>query len=326
MNHHDSQLHVIVGAGPAGTALTTELLGCGHRVRVLSRSGGRPGVLPHPSLEVAAVDASAADELTAAARGAHVLYNAANPRDYHRWAQIWPPLAARLLAAAESTGAVLATVGNLYPYGPVDQPMHEGLPDAATYTNGRIRSRMWADALAAHRAGRLRAVEVRASDYAGPGVYSHLTVGATSLLRGRTARVVGSADQPHTWTDIRDAARLLVAAAADPGAHGRTWIVPSNQPRTQREALTDLAAAADVPMVKMSAVGRRTLRLVGLVNGTVGAMADTGYQFDRPFVVDDRAAREHFGLAPTPWAEMVRDTVDGLRRSLESTSPSRTAS
>jgi nucleoside-diphosphate-sugar epimerase len=317
-DHQNPELHVVVGAGPAGTALAEVLLGLGHRVRVLSRSGRRPEPLPeHPALEVTAVDATSAVDLTEATTGASALYNAANPKDYHRWAEIWPPLAASLLQAAEANGAVLGTVGNLYAYGPVDEPMHEGLPDAATYPNGMVRARMWADALEAHRAGRIRTVEVRASDYAGRGVYSHLSVAATALLKGRTARVIGSADQPHTWTDIRDTARLLVAAVADPEAHGRTWIVPSNPPRTQREALTDLAGAAGVPMVKVVGVGRGTLRVLGLVIPTLRTMLDTSYQLDRPFVVDDRAAREHFGLAPTPWADVVRDTVDGVRRSLD---------
>jgi len=80
--------------------------------------------------------------------------------------------------------------------------------------------------------------------------------------------------------------------------------------------LTDLATAAGVPMVKLAPVGRRTLRVLGLVNGPLGVMADTCYQFNRPFVVDDRAARVHFGLEPTPWATSVRDTLDGVRRSL----------
>lgn len=315
----DHQSHVVVGAGPVGTALAEELLSRGHRVRMISRSGRRPAGLDHARLEAVALDAADPGALAAATRGAAVLYNAANPADYHRWAQLWPPLAASLLAAAGDTGAVLATVGNLYPYGPVDGPIHEGLPDSATYTNGRIRAEMWADALSAHRAGRVRTVEVRASDYAGPGVHSHLSVAATALLGRRTARVIGSADQPHTWTDTRDTARLLVAAAADESAHGRTWIVPSTPPRTQREALADLAIAAAVPVVKIASVGRRTLRVLGLVNGPLGALATTAYQFDRPFVVDDRAARAHFGLEPLPWATSVRDTLDGVRRSLAAT-------
>src|SRR3712207_9184932 len=62
------------------------------------------------------VDASDADALTAATRGAVALYNAVNPA-YHRWATDWPPVAAALLTAAERTGAVLVTMGNLYGYG-----------------------------------------------------------------------------------------------------------------------------------------------------------------------------------------------------------------
>ena len=306
-----SQLHVVVGAGPVGTGLVAELLDRGHTVRVVSRSGRRPAGVPADArLDVAALDASQPAELTAATRGATALYNAANPRDYHRWAEIWPPLAASLLSSAEATGAVLATVGNLYPYGPVTGRMHEGLPDAATYTNGRVRARMWADALAAHRAGQVRAVEVRASDYVGAGVYSHLSEAAGALLEGRTAWVVGDPDQPHTWTGARDTARLLVTAAADPSALGRTWLVPSNPARTQREAMGDLAVSAGVPPVRMVGLGRRTLRAVGLVVKPMRPMADTHYQFDRPFVVDDSAARAHFGFAPTPWDRLVAETVE----------------
>ena len=62
-----------------------------------------------------------------------MLYNCANPADYTQWEARWPPLAASFLAAAERTGAVYAITGNLYPYGPVDGPLTEDLPDAAAY-------------------------------------------------------------------------------------------------------------------------------------------------------------------------------------------------
>ena len=85
-------------------------------------------------------------------------------------ADYWPPVAAAFLAAAERSGAVLVVASCLYGYGPVDVPMVESLPDAATTKKARIRADMWADALALHEAGRIRAVEVRGSDYMGPGV------------------------------------------------------------------------------------------------------------------------------------------------------------
>ena len=80
------------------------------------------------------------------------MYNCANP-PYHRWPELWPPLAAAMLAAAERTGAVLVTMSNLYGYGPVDGPMTEDLPLRPTTAKGRVRAAMWHDALAAHQAG-----------------------------------------------------------------------------------------------------------------------------------------------------------------------------
>jgi hypothetical protein len=63
------------------------------------------------------------------------------------------------------TGAGYVMLGNLYGYGPVDGPLTEDLPLAATGPKGRTRARMREDAIAAHRAGRVRATEVRASQF-----------------------------------------------------------------------------------------------------------------------------------------------------------------
>ena len=154
----DHRLHVILGKGPVGSATAALLTARGDKVRVLSRSGGG-GV--GDAVEHVAVDAADAAALTAACEGADVIYNCANPVDYHRWAELWPPMAHALLAAAEATGAVLATVGNLYGYGRVDRPITADTPLSAEGAKGRVRVQMWDEALERHREGRVRVVEVR---------------------------------------------------------------------------------------------------------------------------------------------------------------------
>jgi nucleoside-diphosphate-sugar epimerase len=57
-------------------------------------------------------------------------------------------------------------------------------------------------------------------------------------------RVVGDAHQPHTWTDVRDMGRALVAVAGTESALGRVWHAHSNAPRTQAEAVNDVLASA----------------------------------------------------------------------------------
>ncbi|MBC7550439.1 MAG: NAD-dependent epimerase/dehydratase family protein [Cellulomonas sp.] len=301
--------HVIVGAGPVGTATARLLVDRGEEVVLVTRSGSGP---QHAAVTRVAADASSPARLSALTDGAGALYNCANP-PYHRWPIDWPPLASSLLSAAERSGAVLVTVSNLYAYGPVPGPMTEDLPLAATGAKGRVRAQMWRDALAAHTAGRVRATEVRSSDYVGRGSESHLGRPVPKLLRGRGVSVMRSADTPHTWTAVDDVARLLVTVAGDERAWGRPWHTPSNPPRTQREGLDDIARTAGLHPVKVSEHSPTLLRAMGLFSPMMRELPEVAYQFEQPFVLDSTAAEETFGLAPTPWEVVLKEVVDYYR-------------
>ncbi|MFG2821370.1 NAD-dependent epimerase/dehydratase family protein [Kitasatospora sp. NPDC048365] len=303
--------HLVIGAGPVGSAAARLLAERGEQVTVATRSGRTALPLPEGVRRIR-LDAADPAALAEAARGADVLYNCANPA-YHRWASDWPPIAAALLAAAESSGAVLATVGNLYGYGAVDGPMTETTPLRPNSEKGRIRARMWQDAEELHRAGRIRATEVRSSDYLGAGAVGMLDNRAFKrVLAGKSVQVLGDPDAPHTWAYTGDAARLLVAAAADERAWGRAWHTPSGPPRSQRQVLADLAAAAGRPEVKVGRMPGPVLALAGLFNPAARAVRETVYQFERPFVAESAATEAHFGFGPTPWSEVLADTLAGV--------------
>ncbi len=176
--------HVIVGAGAVGSATALLLAERGEHVRVVSRRGTGPD---HPAVERVAADATDAQRLTELATGAAALYNCANPQ-YHQWITDWPPLAAALLTAAERSGAVLASMSNVYGYGPVTGPITQKTPIAATHPKLRLRAEMWRDALAAQQAGRIRTTEVRASDYIEQN--GLLSYGTRQAAAGREARLL----------------------------------------------------------------------------------------------------------------------------------------
>jgi nucleoside-diphosphate-sugar epimerase len=301
-------LHVIVGAGPVGSATARLLADRGERVRVVTRSGGGP---EHPAIERVAADATDPYKLAGLAEGAAALYNCASP-EYHRWLEDWPPLARALLMAAERTTGPLVTMSNLYGYGPVDGPMTEATPLAATHPKLKVRADMWRAALAAHEAGRIRATEVRASDYLQANSIFSFVLGKP-LLAGKRAVAPTPLDVPHSWTSINDAAAMLVAAATDERAWGKPWHVPTNGPLTVRELAGYFTDVNNAPSPKLAHPPYPVLWAAGLFSANVRELRATRYQFDRPFILDSSAATATFDLKPEPLDEALRDTARRLR-------------
>lgn len=287
-------LHVIVGAGPVGTATARLLADRGERVRVVTRGGGGPA---HPAAERVAADATDADRLASLTEGAAALYNCANPL-YHRWLTDWPPLAAALLKAAERSGAVLATASNLYGYGEVTAPITADTPLAATHPKLKLRADMWRAALAAHESGRIRATEVRASDYIEANSIFSVAL-AKPLRAGKRGYVPAKLDTPHSWTSITDVAHTLVTAATSEQAWGSAWLVPTNPPLTVRELATRFTDVAGLPGAKVSELPYAVLWTAGLFSPLLRELRTTHYQFTRPFVIDSSRTEHAFDLRPT---------------------------
>jgi nucleoside-diphosphate-sugar epimerase len=308
-----SESVLVIGAGVIGSRVAGMLAERGDRVSVVSRRGSGPAGV--------AADAADAGAMARLAEGAAVIYNCVNP-PYHRWPADWPPIAASVLAAAEHSGAVLVTLSNLYGYGPrvpggYDEahPITEATPLAATGRKGRVRARVWQDALAAHQAGRVRVTEVRAADFVGPGALSAMGERIVRHVRQeKKVSVLGRTDRPHTWSFTDDVARMLVTAGTDPRAWGRAWHVPSNDPLSQRQVIDDFARATGVGQVRSGAIPSVVVRGMGLFWPLMRELRETEYQFRDDFVMDSSAAQATFGLKPTPWEEIVAVTVNSSSR------------
>jgi len=290
--------HVVVGAGPVGSAVARLLAEDGQRVRVVSESGGGP---EHPLIECRAGDASDASQLTELTRGAKVLYNCVN-LPLTSWTAELPALSAATIAAARAHDAVLAITGNLYVYGPrPDGRMDENTPLAATSRKGRVRVDMWRDALAAD----IDTFEVRGAD-----AFSVLGVRLLpALARGRAAWIPANVDLPHTWTYVGDVARTLVVLAGDPRARGRAWHVPSSPDVSIRDMAARFARAAGREPVPLHGIPETGLRVAGLFSPMARETREIAYKFYAPFRLDSTLTERTFGLAATDLEEAIREQV-----------------
>ncbi len=298
--------HVIVGAGPVGTATAQALVAA--RVTTSSWSRGRARGPIAPGLHPGGGRRLRPGRPGRRRGSADALYNCANP-PYHRWPRA---VAADGLGDARGghrPGAVLVTMGNLYGYGPVDHPMTEDDPLAATGAKGRVRAAMWAEALAAHRAGRVRVTEARASDFYGPGVVdtSHFGRNVARLLAGRKTCVLGDPDAPHA-ADLRPRRRPHAGCAR----HRRARLGPpvarpdgaGGEPAASWPSGSATIAGAPPPRVR--SVPPALLTGVGVFAAQVRGLRETRYQFDRPFLLDSSAAVATFGIEADAHGRGVR--------------------
>ncbi|XVV13408.1 NAD-dependent epimerase/dehydratase family protein [Actinoplanes sp. CA-131856] len=300
--------HVIVGSGPIGSSVARLLADRGESVTMVTRSGSGPS---HPLIERVAADASDARRLTELTEGAQALYNCANPK-YTEWEKLWFPMNGAMIAASKANDAVYVITGNLYVYGP--QPgghMNESTPMAAVGRKGKVRIKMWQDALASG----VRTVEVRGSDYIGAGavgVFSAVLFPA--IEKGsRSVWVPGDPTMPHSFTYTGDMARTMVTLAADSRAWGSAWHTPTNPAITINELADRYCTLTGKPHLTLRKMPRFMMRTAGLVHPMSRELAEMDYQFYAPFHLDSSLTERTFGLTATPLNVAIQETADDAK-------------
>lgn len=299
-------VHVVTGAGPVGSTVALQLAEAGEEVRLLTRSGSGP---EHGLIHRRRVDVSRRDHLDEAFAGALAVHHCIHGSAYD--ARVWRaelPVAERMvLDAAGRAGAVVTFPESLYSYGPVDGPITEGLPRAATTGKLGVRT----DLLAQREASATPTVSVAASDFYGPLV-RNAHAGermVPTVLAGRTMRVLGSPDQPHSFTYVPDLAAAMIAAAAREDLWNSFLHAPTAPALTQRQLVERTARTAGVPVPKVSSIPLWVLRASGVVSREMRELAETSYMFTAPFVLDSTASEQRLGLAPTPMDDGLAATV-----------------
>ena len=307
----DAGLHVVFGTGQVGQALAAHLGGMGLPVRSVSLH--RPQIFANDA-DWRAADLTDPEAATDAAKGASVIYQCLNA-SYTEWPKLFPPLQRGALTAAESTGALLVSLENVYGYGPTGgKAMTEDLPLLAATVKGQTRAAMTRELLDAAEAGRVQIAIGRASDFFGPGVIES-TLGKqvfAKAVSGKRAVFIGNPDLPHTYSYVPDIAAGLATLGTDERSVGQVWHLPGPETGTTRTIMQLVADEVGHP-VGIRTVPKLLVRALGLVSPMMRGLAEMSYEFDEPFVLDTTKFQTTFGSAGTPLATAVADTVAWYR-------------
>jgi nucleoside-diphosphate-sugar epimerase len=279
----------------------------GRQVRVVNRSGVGNGLLPEVA-QVVAADVTNADQARRAAQGASVVYHCLNA-PYHRWLELFPGLQAGVLDAAQTVGARLVAMENVYMYGQVDGPMTEDLPYNTHTRKGRLRAELSRQLSEAHEAGDVEVAIGRASDFYGPAVESALSDRTfRPLVEGKAAEMVGDPDVPHSYTYIDDVGRGLAILGTHDKSFGEIWHLPVAPAWTTRQIVEKAFELAGKP-TKTRIMGGLMMRIGGFFVPEAREMVEMMYEFKAPFILDSRKFQKMFGGAPTPIEDGLQRTV-----------------
>jgi nucleoside-diphosphate-sugar epimerase len=302
-------LHVIFGAGQVGRPLAERLLAAGKRVRIARRSSA-----PVPAgCEVVFGDAAERSFCVESARDATTLYHCLNPPYDHRvWARLVPRYMDNLIAAAAAARARLVVLDNLYMLGkPKGRAFNEDTPHEPCSRKGEIRARAAERLFEAHRTGEVVATAGRASDFYGPGG-TQTALGDffwPRALSRKTAYSPYSLDSIHTYHYIPDvAAGLSLLGSADSDVYGKPWMLPCAPAITLRELVARMQAKLG-SSIKVAQMPRWLLKTIGVVMPIMRELDEMAYQWEEPFVVDDRRFRERFHALPEDTDDAAAATV-----------------
>ncbi|MCB0635656.1 MAG: NAD-dependent epimerase/dehydratase family protein [Lewinella sp.] len=297
--------HTVLGAsGAMGQAVLRVLVEQGFPARAVSRQMGRTDV------EVMPADLLRPEEARkAVADSSHVYLCVGLPYQATVWKRDWPIVMQNVIDACAEEGATLIFLDNIYLYGPTPLPVpfDETTSQQPTTRKGQARKRTADLLMQAMAAGKVRGVIGRSADFYGPGAtFSPFYIAFLErMLQGKGPQWVGRPGVRHTYANVDDNARALVALALDESTHGQAWHLPVGPPITPDEiiAIFNEQRGSDFQISYLPAFLRKALSLFMPPLREVNEMV---YQFNEPYLMSAEMFLAHFpDFRVTPYEEGI---------------------
>ncbi len=304
-------MKTILGTGQLGIAIMEILLqqNPAEAILLVNRTGKLNMPVPN-NVSVLAADVTSKNEMEVVAQQSEVIFSCTDV-SYQQWENFYPATANALAYALSKSNARLVFADNLYSYGNVQGTvMNEAMPHKAKTKKGMIRAAVIATLLYSKESFSNRVAFVKAADFIGPRIHKGI-FGADFLERlqgNKTIALFGKPALPHTFTYIKDFATAMINVGIAAGTFGQVWHVP-NAPAINLYEWVHNFETATGKKTKVIVLPKFVVRIAGLFNSLIKEFYELGYQFEYPYLVDDKKYVQRFGNHATSHQTIAAETI-----------------
>ncbi len=309
----NKQIHTVLGAaGAVGQAVITELQAKELLVRGVGRS------LKRSDIDVVKADLLQIDEAKAAIAGSSYVYLCVGlPYESKIWRRDWPILMQHVIEACRATNACLVFLDNVYLYGPspLAVPFDETHAQHPTTEKGKARKQTRDMLWKAMENKAIKGVIGRAADFYGPhATYSPFYISFLErMLQGKKPQSVATPNKLHTYANVSDLGRALVALALDPSTHGQAWHLPVGEPITVSEMLSIFNQEMGTNF-KVSFLPPFMRKLLAFFMPPLKEVGEMLYQFESDYVMSFEKFKTHFpDFKVSTYQEGVKEMVASFK-------------
>lgn len=309
----NDQIHTVLGAaGAVGQAVIAELQTKGLSVRGVGRS------IRRSDIAVVKADLLQFEEAKVAIEGSsHVYLCVGLPYESKVWRRDWPILMQHVIEACSATAACLIFLDNVYLYGPspLAVPFDETHPQHPTTEKGQARKQTRDILWQAMKNNSIKGVIGRAADFYGPhATYSPFYISFLErMLQGKNPQSIATPGKLHTYANVSDLGRALVALALDSSTHGQAWHLPVGEPITVADMLSVFNAEMGTDF-KASFLPPFMRKVLGLFMKPLREVGEMLYQFESDYVMSFEKFKAHFpDFKVSSYQEGVKEMVASFK-------------
>jgi nucleoside-diphosphate-sugar epimerase len=262
-------------------------------------------------------DATALQDVTAAAEGTSLIVHAVNPPGYRNWGKVVLPMLDNTIAAARANGARVLLPGTVYNYGADAFPIiDEMAPQNPVTMKGRIRAEMERRLREASTSG-ARVLIVRAGDFFGPRAGNNWF--SQGLVKpGKPLAAIsypGARGVGHQWAYLPDVAETMARLiekeeALEPFA---TFHMEGHWDADGTRMVAAIRQAADRPDLPVRPFPWGLLTFASPFVPVFRELKEMRHLWDIPVRLTNARLIGVLGAEPrTPLEEAVRATLTGL--------------